>query len=82
MLQERIEPHVAPLLFCDAENYAHRSIFSITDLRAMIDHANLACIKAKIGTVTTQIGEEQYEAEQLYIVGRKSEYLESTNEFI
>ena len=81
MLQEKIEPVVAPLLFGD-EELPHMSLFAISDLRAIIDSVGMRCIKAKVGKVVLQVGEEQYTAEQLYIVGQKDQYIEETKTFV
>lgn len=81
MLQESIEPHVAPLLYGEYD-IPVRSLLSVTDLRAMIDFAGLACVKAKVGTVVMEIDGEQYKAEQLYVVGQKSSYIEDTRDFV
>ena len=81
MLQENIEPHVAPLLFGEYD-MPTRSLLSVSDLRAMIDNAGLACIKAKIGLVKMKINDEEFEAEQIYVVGQKSSYIEETRDFV
>lgn len=84
MLQEKIEPHVAPLLFGDHGGTweFNGSLHSVSDLRAMIDNAGLACVKAKIGEVEMEVGDGTYKAEQIYVVGRKDAYMEATKEFV
>ena len=84
MLQEAIEPHVAPLLFGELNNEweVGRSTHSVSDLRAMIDAADLAITKAKVGTVQMELADKTYQAEQIYVVGRKDAYLMDTHEFV
>ena len=84
LLQEAIEPHVAPLLFGELNNEweVGRSTHSVSDLRAMIDAADLAITKAKVGTVQMELADKTYQAEQIYVVGRKDAYLMDTHEFV
>ena len=75
LLQEKVEPHVKPLLFgtqVDEKNVGLNALKMI-ELRDLFDLAGLDVVKATVGKVSIEVGEEQYEAEQHYVAGVKSE---------
>ena len=73
--QEKLEPHVKPMLFGEqtSEFDTARNAFTMLELRIMFDQAGLAVIKAKVGSMEIQVEDETYQAEQLYVAGVKNE---------
>jgi hypothetical protein len=71
--QEELPPHVKPMLFGEqtSEFDIGRNAFTMLELRIMFDLAGLAVIKAKVGAVDMLIGDDEYQAEQLYVAGIK-----------
>ena len=75
LLQETVEPHVKPLLFgtqVDEKNIGMNALKMI-ELRDLFDIAGLNVLKATVGRVTIEVGEDTYEAEQHYVAGVKLE---------
>ena len=75
LLQEKVEPHVKPLLFgtqVDEKNIGLNAL-KMTELRDLFDIAGLSVIKATVGKVVVEVGEKQFEAEQHYVAGVKNE---------
>ena len=71
LLQEKVEPHVKPLLFgtqVDERNIGLNGLKMI-DLRDYFGVAGLSVIKASVGEVSIEVGEEIYKAEQHYVAG-------------
>ena len=71
VLQDRLEPHVKPLLFglqTDEHNVGMNAL-RMTDLRDIFDRAGLRSVKARTQIVSIEVGEEIYEAEQHYVAG-------------
>jgi len=75
LLQEKVEPHVKPMLFGaqDKKWNINKNVFSLLDLRILMETAGLGIVKAKIGRVEMVVDDKTYEAEQLYVAGMKSE---------
>ena len=73
--QEKIDPHVKPILFGEQTSGSDvaRNAFTMLELRIMFDQAGLAVIKAKVGVMEIQVEDEKFEAEQLYVAGVKNE---------
>ena len=73
--QEKLEPHVKPMLFGEQTTAfdTAKNAFTMLELRIMFDQAGLAVIKAKVGVMEIQVEEETYQAEQLYVAGVKNE---------
>jgi len=73
VLQEKLEPHIKPLMF-GAQTNPHdvgMNAFTMRELRVLFDRVGLAVVKAKVSKVDIEIGEEIYEAEQHYVCGLK-----------
>jgi hypothetical protein len=83
LLQEKVEPHVKPMLFGAQDKIwnTNRSTFSLLDLRILFETAGLGIVKAKIGAVEMVVDKETYQAEQLYIAGIKSEFAGGREKF-
>lgn len=73
--QEKLDPHVKPILFGEqtSDFDIGRNAFTMLELRIMFDQVGLAVIKAKVGTMDIQVEDETYQAEQLYVAGVKNE---------
>jgi hypothetical protein len=74
--QEKIPPHVKPLLFGEqsGEFDIARNAMTLREFRAMFDQAGLAVIKAKVGVMELEVEEEVLQAEQIYIAGVKNDF--------
>ena len=72
--QEKLDPHVKPLLFGEqtSDFDIGRNSFTMLELRIMFDQVGLAVIKAKVGAMEIQVEDEVYQAEQLYVAGVKN----------
>jgi hypothetical protein len=71
LLQDKMEPHVRPLLYGtqDDEYNVGMNALRMADLRDYFDLAGLRTIKARVSKVGIEVGEEVYEAEQHYVAG-------------
>ena len=72
--QEKLDPHVKPILFGEQTSGSDvaRNAFTMLELRIMFDQAGLAVIKAKVGAMDIQVEDKSYQAEQLYVAGVKN----------
>ena len=74
-LQEKVEPHVKPLLFgtqVDEKNIGLNALKMI-ELRDLFEIAGCEVRKAKVSKVSIEVGEEVFKAEQHYVAGVKNE---------
>jgi predicted SAM-dependent methyltransferase len=71
LLQDKMKPHVRPLLFGTQEGMydVGMNALRMADLRDYFDLAGLRAVKARMSIVSIQVGEETFEAEQHYVAG-------------
>ena len=75
VLQERMSPYVRPLLFGTQKDEYSTGMNALTmyELRLLFDEAGLKTVKARVGKMDIEIGDEIFEIEQHQIVGVKNE---------
>lgn len=74
MMQVGAQPHMRSLLLGDQSGYAgdtYKSIYNMLDLRVHIEASGLSVVTAKTGGYKVALGEQEFDAEQLYVVGQK-----------
>ena len=83
LLQEKVDPHVKPMLFGaqDTKWNINKNVFSLLDLRVLMEAAGCGIVKAKIGAVDMMVNDETLQAEQLYVAGMKSKFAGQREKF-
>jgi hypothetical protein len=73
VLQEEIQPHIRPLLFgMQTDEYSiGLNALTMLELRRIMQMIGFRVIKARVGSVDIEVGDDRYLAEQHYVVGIK-----------
>lgn len=75
MQQVTVQPQMRPLLFGDQSGYLgslNLSSYNMLDLRVHLEATGLVVVTAKASPYEVALGDKKYDAEQLYVVGKKN----------